>query len=125
MNTLQPQELKYFADYIESQLGIVYSSENYYQLENRLRDIADFLNLPDAKAVYQKAINEGISGTFKQCLLDISTNNETSFFRDNKVFQVIEHKLLPNLLVQFPKSFSFRLWCCAASFMANSRRVRK
>jgi chemotaxis protein methyltransferase CheR len=114
--SLKTEEVKFFADYIESQLGIVYAPENYYQLENRLKNIADFLSLPDAKAVYEKATKDGISGTFKQFLLDISTNNETSFFRDLKVFQTVENKLLPSLKELFPKSFNFRIWCCAASF---------
>jgi chemotaxis protein methyltransferase CheR len=114
--SLSPQEIKFFADYIESQLGIVYAPENYYQLEIRLKNIADYLSLPDAKAVYQKAVAEGINGTFKQFLLDTSTNNETSFFRDLKVFQVIEEKVLPSLQVLYPTSFNYRIWCCAASF---------
>ncbi|MDH4467658.1 MAG: protein-glutamate O-methyltransferase CheR [Bacteriovoracaceae bacterium] len=113
---ITPQELKYFADYIESQLGIVYAPENYYQLETRLKNIADFLSLPDANAVYKKAITKGINGTFKQFLLDTSTNNETSFFRDFKVFQIVEEKILPSLQVSFPNSFNYRIWCCAASF---------
>lgn len=114
--SLSNSEIKYFADYIESQLGIVYVPENYYQLEIRLKNIADFLNLPDAKAVYLKATSEGIDGAFKQFLLDTSTNNETSFFRDLKMFQTVEQVLLPKLQILFPKSFNYRIWCCAASF---------
>lgn len=108
--------LKFFADFIEKELGIVYLPENYYQLDQRLKQIAEYLSLPDQTAVYLKATKEGISGDFKQFLLDTATNNETSFFRDPKVFAAIEHEVLPNLQKNFPTNFSYRIWCCAASF---------
>lgn len=116
MALTEPQ-LKYFADFIEKHLGIMYAPQVYYQLEQRLEKVAEYLALAGgAAAVFEKATKEGISGDFKQYLLDISTNNETSFFRDPKVFLSIQDKLLPGLRAAYPSSFSFRVWCAAASF---------
>ena len=75
-------QLKFFADYIEKELGIVYSSANYFQLDQRIEKIAVYMGLADKNAVYEKGLKEGIHGAFKSYLLDIATNNETSFFRD-------------------------------------------
>ncbi len=115
MSLTDPQ-LKFFADYIEKEIGIVYSVSNYFQLEQRIEKIAHYLGLKSSTDVYDKSIKEGIYGDFKQYLLDIATNNETSFFRDPKVFQSIESKILPQILTATPKPSLFRIWCAASSF---------
>jgi len=113
---LTETKLKFFADFIEKQLGIVYEPHVYFQLELRLEKIAQYLGLATTDDVYSKAAFEGITGDFKEYLLDIATNNETSFFRDPKVFAAIESKILPSLKSEFPGAFSYRVWCAASSF---------
>jgi chemotaxis protein methyltransferase CheR len=114
--TLNDQQLKYFADFIEKELGIVYAPMNYFQLDQRIEKIAQYLGLKSAIEVYDKSIKEGIFGDFKQYMLDIATNNETSFFRDPKVFQSIEKTILPQILTATPKPSLYRIWCAASSF---------
>ena len=109
-------KLKFFADYIEKELGIVYSPQVYFQLDQRIDKIAQYLGVPSSEDVYAKAQKVGITGDFKQFLLDTATNNETSFFRDPKIFQAIETRVLPALAAQPGKSFNYRIWCAAASF---------
>jgi chemotaxis protein methyltransferase CheR len=109
-------QLKFFADFIEKELGIVYAPMNYFQLEQRLEKIAIFLNLKTAEEVYDRAVKEGIFAEFKQQLLDIATNNETSFFRDPKVFSSIEKNILPQIHTMVPRPVNYRIWCAASSF---------
>jgi chemotaxis protein methyltransferase CheR len=116
MAPLSEFKIKYFVDYILRELGIVYTPEVYFQLEQRLEKVAQGLGLSQAEDVYDLAIREGITGNFKQLLLDISTNNETSFFRDPKVFSAIENYILPQIPKLHPQVFSYRIWCCASSF---------
>jgi hypothetical protein len=78
--SLSSEQLKFFADYIEQKLGIIYAKENYYQLERRLTDIAGTLGLSSPGELWQKA-QTGIFGQMQSLLLDQATNNETSFFR--------------------------------------------
>ncbi len=113
---LTEAKLKYFADFIQKEIGIIYGLQVYFQLEQRLEKIATYLGLASTDEVYAKAVKEGIAGDFKQFLLDIATNNETSFFRDPKVFDAIQNHILPNLKKDFPNAFSYRIWCAAASF---------
>lgn len=113
---LSDNQLKFFADFIEKELGIVYSSTNYFQLDQRIEKIAQYLGIESKENVYQKGLTEGIHGAFKSYLLDTATNNETSFFRDPKVWTALETKILPNLKVNAPNNFIFRIWCSAASF---------
>lgn len=111
---LSQEKLKFFADYIEKQLGIIYSDTNYFQLEHRLSDITIQLGLKDTDELWQKA-KLSIDGQFKALLLDLATNNETSFFRDSHIFHGIEHCLIPELKKKNSFMPSIRFWSAAAS----------
>lgn len=110
---IRDEILKFFASYIETQLGIVYSEQNFFQLENRLNQIVEQLQKGTVENLYKEA-QSGIYGDFKGFLLDLATNNETSFFRDPKVFQAIEDKILPEVIES--KVPQIRIWCAATSF---------
>ncbi len=111
---MQPEILLFFAKYIESELGIVYAEHNFFQLQNRLEEISKLLAVESVEKLYLIA-KEGISGQFKQLLLDLATNNETSFFRDSKVFRAIETVALPWFLQTSPVGSEFRIWSAASS----------
>jgi chemotaxis protein methyltransferase CheR len=106
--------LLFFAKYIESALGIVYAEHNYFQLQNRLEEIAKLLSIESIEELFTLA-ESGITGPFKQLLLDLATNNETSFFRDPKVFKAIENVVLPSFLQNEPQGSQFRIWSGASS----------
>ncbi len=103
--------LEFFSKYINSQLGIRYSENNYFQLQNRLEEIAKILGIQNLETLYQNA-QIGIDGEFKRALLDSATNNETSFFRDEKVFYAIENHVLKLLMDQ---NVECRIWSAACS----------
>jgi chemotaxis protein methyltransferase CheR len=106
--------LPYFAKYIESELGIVYAEHNYFQLQNRLEEIAKLLSVESLDQLFKLA-ETGITGQFEQLLLDLATNNETSFFRDMKVFKAIENLVLPSFLQNEPSGTEMRIWSGASS----------
>lgn len=108
------EELKFFADYIEKELGIIYDERNAFQLENRLNEIRKVLDFPSITDVYQKAKTGGLIGHFKQLVLDIATNNETQFFRDKNVFNYLETILLPELLKNDKETL--KIWSLACSY---------
>lgn len=113
---LPNSQLKFFADYIEKELGIIYNEPVYYQLDQRLEKVAKYLGLKDAMSLYAHAVEKGITGDFKAYLLDVSTNNETSFFRDPNIYNALENHILPNLKKDYPQSFNYRIWSAASSF---------
>lgn len=106
--------LVFFAKFIESELGIVYAKHNYFQLENRLEEIAKFLGIESVDSLYQLA-QKGIMGQFKNLLLDVATNNETSFFRDMKIFTAIEKLILPSYLARPQPTRNLSFWSAASS----------
>lgn len=108
------QILIFFSKYIESELGMVYSETNDFQLQNRLEEIVKLHNLANIQELYQIA-QKGITGSLKQLVLDVATNNETSFFRDTKYFNafrnLIEQQINGNL---FPQQ-ELKIWSAASS----------
>lgn len=105
-------QLRYFADYIESNAGIVYSESNQYQLVRRLQEIATQVGttVPD---LYQR-LRKGLDPAFRDMLLDVATNNETSFFRDPTVFASLEAGVVPEL-AKAANGRPLRIWSAAAS----------
>ncbi len=108
------QILIFFSKFIESELGMVYSETNDFQLQNRLEEIVKLHNLANIQELYQMA-QKGITGSLKQLVLDVATNNETSFFRDTKYFNafrnLIEQQINGNL---FPQK-ELKIWSAASS----------
>ena len=110
---LNTEKLNFFAKFIEEHMGIVFSEGNLYQLESRLEVVAKSLNLPDSDKLWESCQN-GINSLTKQILLDAATNNETSFFRDIKVFNGIEKLCIPEMQIAKP-SGPLRFWSAACS----------
>lgn len=110
-----PECLRYFADFIEKEIGIVYSEVNYYQLESRLEDIAKQLGFSDPTALWEKTKMTGMNGAMKLLLIDTATNNETSFFRDPMVFKAIR-TVLDTLIAKKSTNYErVRIWSAACS----------
>ena len=113
---LAESQLKFFADYIQAELGIIYKQANYYQLEKRLVEICQNMEVPNPSELYEMAKKTGITGHFKQLLLDLATNNETSFFRDPKIFKALENHVIPRVIEGKPVTEPLRIWSAASSF---------
>jgi len=112
---MQPNDiLDFFAKYVEAELGIVFHKENYYQLQQRIDEIVKILGVSSAEELYLMG-QKGITGNFKQLLLDIATNNETSFFRDPTAFKAIENLVLPDLFEKTKDLKKLRIWSAASS----------
>ena len=112
---LANHRIKFFADFIEKELGIIYAEHVYYQLQQRLEKVAEHLGVKDTDTLYEQAVEKGITGEFRAFLLDISTNNETSFFRDTSIYNALENFIIPQLKKDFPTVFTYRVWSAASS----------
>lgn len=105
--------LKFFAKFIENEIGIIYAEHNYYQLQSRLEEVSRLQGLLNSQQLYEQA-QSGFSVKLRQQLLDISTNNETSFFRDIKIFNAIENLILNKLREMYPNK-KLKIWSAASS----------
>lgn len=81
--------LRYFAKAIEAETGIFYSEANFYQLSPRIIELAKTFGFESPDALWENVQKNSLSHEQKHILFDAATNNETSFFRDKKVFDAI------------------------------------
>jgi len=113
----QANSLSFVAQFIETNLGIIYSPDNYFQLENRLEDLVKQYQLRDLDHLIEHLRNAAGSD-LKASLLDAATNNETSFFRDPKIFDAFR-QLTINEWTQRPLQLQpgqpIRIWSAASS----------
>lgn len=108
------EHIRFFAKYIEQHLGIVYNETNAYQLENRLEQVAKLYNFENVTQLYNKAVL-GIDSAMRQSILDISTNNETYFFRDTSLFSLLKTEIFPSIFSKNLSQEGVKIWCSASS----------
>lgn len=106
--------LIYFAKLIEEELGIIYQEHNYSQLQYRLEEIAKTLKLQGPQELYEES-KKSFSGILRELLLDVATNNETSFFRDGHIFNALENTILPTICEKKSSTENLRIWSAASS----------
>lgn len=103
----------YFAKLIESVVGIVYEEHNFFQLKDRLERLAQAFECKSLAELIK--VKDHRSEEFLKQLIDISTNNETSFFRDTKFFECVEKTILPQLAADCKSLSSLQIWSVASS----------
>lgn len=81
--------LLFFSALIEQESGISYSESNFFQLENRIESLARANNC-DSVENFLKLVQENKSRDLVEKIVDAATNNETLFFRDEKVFKSLQ-----------------------------------
>lgn len=113
------EEFKVFSKYIYEISGIVLSAGKEYLLETRLNSLLNKLDcssytqlLESSKKDFKKEIETEI--------IDAISTNETYFFRDKAPFELLQHKIFPDLIDKSLKTNSGRrpsikLWSAANS----------
>lgn len=104
--------LKFFSQYIERETGIVYQENNLYQLQSRLEEIVKMEKLSGLEELHRIFLGT-VNPFLRQKLMDISTNNETLFFRDPTFFQAISEYIIKDVLPKAPGEI--KIWSAASS----------
>jgi chemotaxis protein methyltransferase CheR len=119
MLKIQPGELKVIAQYIHSVSGIYLDQSKSYLFETRLSSIAEKLGCTSYQELYNKARTDG-SKTIERQIVDAISTNETLFFRDKAPFELLQHKILPEIIdARTPSAPNLKtpvkIWSAAAS----------
>jgi chemotaxis protein methyltransferase CheR len=119
MLKIHPGELKVIAQYIHGVSGIFLDQSKSYLFETRLSSIAEKLGCTSYQELYNKARADG-SKTIERQIIDAISTNETLFFRDKAPFELLQHKILPEIIdARTPSSpqlkTSVKIWSAAAS----------
>lgn len=110
------QELQQFARFVHDKSGIVLDSSKSYLVESRLVPLLREKNLSSFSELYNQAVRNPV---LANRVVDAITTNETSFFRDQKPFELLKFKIIPDILdanARFGSSGkSVNIWSAACS----------
>jgi chemotaxis protein methyltransferase CheR len=97
MLKITPSELKTIAQYIYDISGIFLDESKAYLFETRLSSIAEELGCTSYQDLYNKAKRD-VKKTIERQIVDAISTNETLFFRDKGPFELLQHKILPEII---------------------------
>lgn len=116
---VSPDEFKNFSKYILDISGIALDTGKEYLLETRLNPLLSKYNAISYADLLHKAKMD-LKKQIENDIIDAISTNETYFFRDKSPFELLQHKIFPDLIdkrTQPRSSFkpTIRLWSAANS----------
>lgn len=109
-------EVTIWARYVQDTCGIVLDQSKAYLLETRLGGLVREAGASGFSDLFYK-LRSDASQTLRGRVVDAITTNETSFFRDTAPFDLLRHKLLPELIDRRKavRPTPIRIWSAACS----------
>ncbi len=113
-----PEEFKVFSKYILDISGIALDVGKEYLLETRLNPLIIKYDCSSYAELQRKAQTD-FKKEIENLIIDAISTNETYFFRDKSPFELLQHKVFPDLIDKRSKQGSIkptiRLWSAANS----------
>jgi len=97
MLKISSDEIKLITKYIYEISGIYLDESKKYLLETRLNSIAEEQGCNSYQDFLKKAKADA-SKSIERKIIDAISTNETLFFRDSGPFQLLQHKIFPELI---------------------------
>jgi chemotaxis protein methyltransferase CheR len=105
---------EYIRDLVKSESALMLEPGKEYLVVSRLEPLAKqegFGSLPQMV----DSLRSGPVRELHRKVVEAMTTNETSFFRDIRVFRLFQKTILPELIARRESSRSLNLWCTASS----------
>jgi chemotaxis protein methyltransferase CheR len=116
--TITRDELAVWSRYVHEICGVFLDESKGYLFETRLGGLLREAATPSFSELYYKAKSDLTHG-LRRKIIDAITTNETSFFRDTSPFELLQHKLIPELIDRRTKMgvrpIRIRIWSAACS----------
>lgn len=111
------EDIKVISRLVSDLCGIVLDESKGYLIQSRLSTLAEEAGCKTFSELYYKARYERESA-LRDKVIDAITTNETLFFRDTSPFDVLQNKIIPDLIdakakTAFPRRI--RIWSAACS----------
>lgn len=107
------QLVNFLSGYISKYTGIQFREDNRFQLENRIHKLMNYLHCESPEQLH-KMLTDKMTPELHVLVIDLATNNETSFFRDKKPFQVLSEVIVPELIKKRTNR-ELRIWSAGCS----------
>jgi len=116
MIKLLPEEHKGLADYVYSLCAVSLDESKGYLIEGRLAGLVDETGCGSYGGLMRLAKIDA-SRSLERRIVDAITTNETSFFRDTSPFDLLRHKIVPELIDRRARTGAarMRIWSAACS----------
>ncbi len=118
MIKIAPAELTLISQYIQTITGIYLDQSKSYLFETRLSSIAEAQGCKSYQELHNKARQDPAKKIEKE-IVDAITTNETLFFRDKGPFELLQHKILPEIIDARSTNSSMKprikIWSAASS----------
>lgn len=112
---IDPGEIQLFSKFIYNLCGINIEASKAYLLETRLGRLLENEKCDSFTAFYHK-IKSDTSKRLEHQVVDAITTNETLFFRDTSPFELLKHKILPEVFDRHAsRPGGVRVWSAACS----------
>ena len=120
MIKIKPEEIQLISQYVLKISGIFLDQSKAYLIESRFNPVLEEFGCKSYGELYHKSKSDGSRKIEKKVIAAITTN-ETLFFRDNAPFELMQHKILPDLVDKRTAKSSrslptgIRIWSSACS----------
>ena len=119
MIKITPQEYQTYCKYIYDICGITLTPNQAYLIETRLAPLIKKQGCANFTELYNKSRADRLK-KLEQEIIDAITTNETYFFRDKSPFDLLQHKILPDLIDKRSSRpglpTTIKIWSAACSF---------
>jgi chemotaxis protein methyltransferase CheR len=111
-------ELAVWSRYVHEICGVYLDQSKAYLFETRLGGLFQETGAHSFSELHHKARSDFSNG-LRRKIVDAITTNETSFFRDASPFELLQHKVIPDLIDRRTKAgvrpLPIRIWSAACS----------
>jgi chemotaxis protein methyltransferase CheR len=116
MTKLLPEERQPLAAYIQAICAVALDQSKTYLMENRLARLVEETGCGSFRRLIDRARSEP-GRALERRIIDAITTNETLFFRDTAPFDLLRHKIVPELIDQRARTGAsrIRIWSAACS----------
>jgi len=115
MTRLTPDEFKKFAKLIDELAGIYLAPEKITLLGNRLRRRLKERELATFSEYHAKFSDPKFLEDELPFFLSAVTTNETYFFRNERLWETLQNRLIPEFVANHAKDRTIKIWSAAAS----------
>lgn len=111
---MTPQNFEIYRKLLKEKSGLIITPDKGYLLESRLNPIAKKMGLADLDALAAQLLKPNSTALITE-VIEAMTTNETSFFRDQRPFDLFKDYVLPEMTKLRSGQKSIKIWCAAAS----------
>jgi chemotaxis protein methyltransferase CheR len=112
--TMTSAEFNYIRDLVRDHSALMLEPGKEYLVESRLNPLVRQGGFPSFHRMVE-ALRSGAFCELHRRVVEAMTTNETSFFRDARVFGMLKKTLLPELVARRRCERSLNIWCAGCS----------